>query len=139
VLVVSDLSPKTIQKHVDNLWALGGEIIRDLDDRIDEEGGPLVCALPEALPLTQPIAALDPAKSPTDSPDDGKKERTISAQFHAGLFQNGHIESSGRTISSQLTGIESYRWPDWTNNSSAISSVNSSGSAARCCRAGGKE
>ena len=59
-LVASDLSPKTIQKHVDNLWALGGEIIRHLhqdpslrkknmeqilDDRIDEEGGPLVYAL----------------------------------------------------------------------------------------------
>jgi hypothetical protein len=59
-LVVSDLSPKTIQKHVDNLWALGGEIIRYLhqdpslrkkrieqilNDRIDEEGGPLVYAM----------------------------------------------------------------------------------------------
>lgn len=59
-LTASDLSPKTIQKHVDNLWALGGEIIRNfnenpslrrksieriLDDRIDEEGGPLVYAL----------------------------------------------------------------------------------------------
>jgi hypothetical protein len=59
-LAASDLSPKTIQKHVDNLWALGGEIIRDLnetpslrrksieeilDDRIDDEGGPLVYAL----------------------------------------------------------------------------------------------
>ena len=58
-LAASDLSPKTIQKHVDNLWALGGEIIRNLnetpslrrksieeipDDRIDEEGGPLVYA-----------------------------------------------------------------------------------------------
>ncbi len=56
-LAASDLSPKTIQKHVDNLWALGGEIIRILnetpspgrkgieeipDDRIDGEGGPLV-------------------------------------------------------------------------------------------------
>ena len=56
-LVASDLSPQTIQKHVDNLWALGGEIIRDLNedpslrrksieqtlaDRIDDEGGPLV-------------------------------------------------------------------------------------------------
>src|SRR5207253_5792063 len=29
-LVASDLSPTTIQKHVDNLWALGGEFIRDL-------------------------------------------------------------------------------------------------------------
>ena len=59
-LVASDLSPKTIQKHVDNLWALGGEIIRDLNedpslrrepieeilaDRINEEGGSLVYAL----------------------------------------------------------------------------------------------
>src|SRR5215510_13555788 len=59
-LVASELSPKTIQKHVDNLWALGGEIIRDLnetpslrrkniqqllDDRIDDEGGPLVYSL----------------------------------------------------------------------------------------------
>jgi hypothetical protein len=59
-LIGSDLSPKTIQKHVDNLWALGGEIIRDLNetpslrrknvdellaDRIDDEGGPLVYGL----------------------------------------------------------------------------------------------
>ena len=56
-LVASDLSPKTIQKHVDNLWALGGEIIRDLnetpslrrktieqllDDRINDDCGPLL-------------------------------------------------------------------------------------------------
>ena len=55
-LASSDLSPKTIQKHVDNMWALGGEIIRDLNDTpslrkvpIDrllfdliEDGGPLL-------------------------------------------------------------------------------------------------
>jgi hypothetical protein len=56
-LVASSLSPTTIQRHVDNVWALGGEIIRDLnetpslrrkdiqrllDDRIDDEGGPLL-------------------------------------------------------------------------------------------------
>jgi hypothetical protein len=56
-LVASDLSPKTIQQHVDNLWALGGKIIRDLnvdpslrrksieqllEDKIDDEGGPLL-------------------------------------------------------------------------------------------------
>ena len=49
--------PKTIQKHVDNMWALGGEFIRDLNetpslrektmerlliDVINEEGGPLI-------------------------------------------------------------------------------------------------
>jgi hypothetical protein len=30
--VASDLSPKTIQKRVDGVWALGGEIIRDLKE-----------------------------------------------------------------------------------------------------------
>ena len=29
-LAASDLSPKTIQKHVDNMWVLGGEFVRDL-------------------------------------------------------------------------------------------------------------
>lgn len=29
-LAASGLSPKTIRNHVDNLWSLGGEIIRDL-------------------------------------------------------------------------------------------------------------
>jgi hypothetical protein len=33
-LAASDLSPKTIQKHVDKLWALGGEIIRDLNETL---------------------------------------------------------------------------------------------------------
>jgi hypothetical protein len=56
-LASSSLSPKTIRRHVDNLWILGGEIIRDLHydsslrkraaDRllrnaIHEDGGPLV-------------------------------------------------------------------------------------------------
>jgi len=30
-LASSSLSPKTIRRHVDNLWMLGGEIIRDLN------------------------------------------------------------------------------------------------------------
>ena len=65
-LVRSDLSPKTIQRHVDHLWVLGGEIIRNLnedpslrrksieqilDERLDEEGGPLVYALESEEPL----------------------------------------------------------------------------------------
>ena len=55
-LAASDLSPKTIQKHVDNMWALGGEFIRDLHNnpslrrkpvdwvlsRTIEYGGPLL-------------------------------------------------------------------------------------------------
>lgn len=56
-LASSGLSPKTIRRHVDNLWLLGGEIIRELNydpslrrlpaDRllsrvIHEDGGPLL-------------------------------------------------------------------------------------------------
>src|SRR5690349_13891844 len=56
-LAISSLSPKTIHRHIDNLWLLGGEIIRDLNydpalrkippDRlvakvIHEDGGPLL-------------------------------------------------------------------------------------------------
>src|SRR5229473_2577602 len=56
-LASSSLSRKTIRKHVDNLWMLGGEIIRDLHydpslrkmaagrllrNVIHEDGGPLV-------------------------------------------------------------------------------------------------
>jgi hypothetical protein len=55
-LAASDLSPKTIQKHVYNMWALGGEFIRDLNYdqslrkrpveqhllEMIEDGGPLI-------------------------------------------------------------------------------------------------
>jgi hypothetical protein len=56
-LASSSLSPKTIRRHVDNLWLLGGEIIRDLHydpslrkraterllrSMIHEDGGPLI-------------------------------------------------------------------------------------------------
>jgi len=56
-LAASDLAPKTIQQHVDNLWVLGGEIIRDLNETpslrktrmdrllseaVSEDGGPLI-------------------------------------------------------------------------------------------------
>jgi hypothetical protein len=56
-LAASGLSKRTIQKHVDNLWILGGEIIRDLNEDsslrkvtaeqllrnvLHQEGGPLI-------------------------------------------------------------------------------------------------
>jgi hypothetical protein len=56
-LVSSDLSRKTIRKHIDNLWVLGGELVRDMNETpklrklparklllqvLDEEGGPLI-------------------------------------------------------------------------------------------------
>jgi hypothetical protein len=56
-LTASGLSKRTIQNHVDNVWLLGGEIIRDVNEEprlrkrtaeqlvgtvIDDEGGPLI-------------------------------------------------------------------------------------------------
>lgn len=56
-LAASALSPRTIRRHIDNLWVLGGEIIRDLHydpslrklagdrllrDLVHEDGGPLI-------------------------------------------------------------------------------------------------
>jgi hypothetical protein len=55
-LAASELSPRTIQEHVDNIWVLGGEIIRDLNQtpslrkqpverllsNLVEDGGPLL-------------------------------------------------------------------------------------------------
>ena len=56
-LAASSLSPKTIRRHVDNLWLLGGEIIRDLNytpalrkvpaeklirDAVGADGSPLI-------------------------------------------------------------------------------------------------
>ncbi|MGO9273514.1 MAG: hypothetical protein ACLQOO_25305 [Terriglobia bacterium] len=55
-LIQQNLSRKTIRKHVDNLWILGGEIIRDLNQTpslrkvpvedlvfdVVKEGGPLL-------------------------------------------------------------------------------------------------
>lgn len=57
-LAASNLTPKTIRRHVDNLWRLGGRIITDLNETPklrkqpvrealwqavdDDEGGPLI-------------------------------------------------------------------------------------------------
>ena len=56
-LATSKLSQRTIQTHVDNLWILGGEIIREVNEEpslrkvpakqlirkvIHEDGGPLI-------------------------------------------------------------------------------------------------
>jgi hypothetical protein len=56
-LAESGLSKKTVQNHVDNMWLLGGEIIRDVNEEprlrkrsaeelvrkvIHEDGGPLI-------------------------------------------------------------------------------------------------
>ena len=100
LVTCADLSPKTIQKDVDNLWALGGEIIRDLNknpplrrknikqillDVIDGDGGPLIYGVTSeqqqrsfdatcrkfSIPRSVPAK---PVKLPTDSPDEAKTQ-----------------------------------------------------------------
>jgi hypothetical protein len=72
-LAASDLSPKTIQKYIDNMWALGGEFIRDLHNdpslrrrpvdlvlsRMIEYGGPLLCQNPKRTLDEQSAVTLD--------------------------------------------------------------------------------
>jgi len=39
-LAASNLTPKTIQKHVDNIWVLGGEFITELNYTPSHRRGP---------------------------------------------------------------------------------------------------
>jgi len=56
-LLTTNLTRKTVHKHINNLWLLGGEVIRDLNEDgklrkipidqlllqiLDEDGGPLI-------------------------------------------------------------------------------------------------
>lgn len=57
-LLTTKLAPKTLRRHRDHMWMLGGEVIRSLNDDpslrrkpvekvtfdlLEEEGGPLIC------------------------------------------------------------------------------------------------
>jgi hypothetical protein len=54
-LAASDLSPKTIQKHVDNMWALGGEFIRDLHSDSSLRKKPVEQILVQMIELGGPL------------------------------------------------------------------------------------
>ena len=81
-LAASNLSPKTVRKHVDNLWVLGGEIIRDLNQTpslrkvlverllsdLIEDRGPLLCHCDSE----EQQKSFESTQSLTDSPDEAK-------------------------------------------------------------------
>src|ERR1035438_6662753 len=103
-LAASGLSRKTIQKHVDNLWILGGEIIRDVNENpslrkvtaeqllrnvLHQEGGAhpqrfgrraalLRLHLPQVPPFPHPITPLKLRQLPTDSPDEPSKKSPMA-------------------------------------------------------------
>jgi hypothetical protein len=54
-LAASNLSPKTIQEHVDNLWALGGEFIRDLHNDPPLRGRPVDQVLSKMIESGGPL------------------------------------------------------------------------------------
>ena len=54
-LAASDLSTKTIQKHIDNVWALGGEFIRDLHNDPSQRKKPVDLALRRMIEYAGPL------------------------------------------------------------------------------------
>jgi hypothetical protein len=54
-LAASDLSPMTVQKHVDNMWALGGEFIRELHNDPSLRKKPLERVLLEMIQHGGPL------------------------------------------------------------------------------------
>ena len=54
-LAASDLSPKTIQKHIDNMWALGGEFIRELHSDSSLRKKPVACVLSGMIEYGGPL------------------------------------------------------------------------------------
>ena len=54
-LAASDLSTKTIQKHIDNVWALGGEFIRDLHNDPSQRKKPVDLVLRRMIEYVGPL------------------------------------------------------------------------------------
>src|SRR6202035_5091531 len=89
-LASSSLSPKTIRQHVDNLWLLGGEIIRDLN--YDPSQRKVCC------PQTSSRCNRSPWR-PTDLQRLGR--RAVLPRFN--LPQTSSLPQSTSTLSPPLT------------------------------------
>jgi hypothetical protein len=75
-LASSELSPKTIQKHVDNLWLLGGEIIRDLHQT------PSLRNVPVERLLSDLIEDRGPLPYHCDSEEQQRSFESTCRKFH---------------------------------------------------------
>ena len=83
-LVDSELSPRTIQKHVDNLWVLGGEIIRDLNPT------PSLRKVPVERILTDTIRDGGPLLYHSDSEEEQRSFESTCRKLQRFLNQPAH-------------------------------------------------
>ena len=87
-LAGSNLSPKTIQKHVDNIWALGGEFIRDLHSNTSLRKKPVEWILRQMIEYRGPFlyhGGEDQQRSfdsPAESSGDSSANNLANARFH---------------------------------------------------------
>jgi hypothetical protein len=82
-LVSSNLSPKTIQKHVDNMWVLGGEIIRDLNQT------PSLGKVPVERLLTDLVEDGGPLLYHSDSEEQQRSFESTCRKFRRFLTESG--------------------------------------------------
>ncbi len=83
-LAVSSLSQKTIRKHVDNLWLLGGDLIRDLNDT------PSLRKVPVERLLINAIEDGGPLLHHYDSEDQQRSFDSTCRKLHRFLGQSPH-------------------------------------------------
>ena len=98
-LAASNLSPKTIQKHVDNMWVLGGEFIRDLHNEPPLRRQPVDPVLSKRIEYGGPLRTtagkiskdrlIPPAESSGGSSSRGIADARIHPQIPPTRQDNG--------------------------------------------------
>ena len=83
-LLKRDLSRKTIRKHVDNLWALGGEVIRHLNQT------PSLRKRPPEKPIFDLVANDGPLPYHCDSEEALRSFESTCRRFRRFLEQQPH-------------------------------------------------
>ena len=81
-LIQQNLSRKTMRKHVDNLWILGGEIIRDLNET------PSLRKVPVQVLVLDVIKEGEPLLYHGDSEDQRRSFESTCRKFRRFLEQH---------------------------------------------------
>lgn len=104
-LTASGLSPKTVQKHIDNMWALGGEFIRDLHNDLSLRKKPVDQVLLPMIEYGGPLLyhgdkiSRDPSTPPAGSSagfSARRQQRSLDStykKFHRFLNRSGETQN----------------------------------------------